>query len=146
MLVLIFCFYCHIYRYATVEKAVKALKIDILRTFQARLEMHCDNLVGDEIQGDELPILHEPPRRVNTKLCYTQITVFYFLLPGEAQEESVKAVADMLGFTPNFEHLDVGAGNRSQSPTYSGIYFTFLQLSGSQLAVGFEVSCSLWAF
>ena len=90
--------------------------------------------------------LHEPPRRVNIKLPYTPITVSDFLFPGETQEESVKAVEEMLGFTPNFEHLDVGAGNRSQSPTYLGKYFTFLQLSGSQLAVGFEVSCSLWAF
>ena len=40
-----------LYRYATVEQAVKALKIDILRTFKARLEMHCDSLVGDEIQA-----------------------------------------------------------------------------------------------
>ena len=85
---------------------MKALKIDILRTFQARLEMHCDNLIGDEIQGDELPILHEPPRRVNIKLPYTPITVSDFLFPGETQEESVKAVEEMLGFTPNFEHLD----------------------------------------
>ena len=90
--------------------------------------------------------MHEPPRRVNIKVPYTQINVSDFLFPEETQEESVKAVADMLGFTPNFEHLDVGAGNRSQSPTYLGKCFTFLQLSGSQLAVGFEVFCSLWAF
>ena len=57
-------------------------------------------------QGDELPILHEPPRRVNIKLPYNPITVSDFLFPGEAQEESVKAVEEMLGFTPNFEHLD----------------------------------------
>jgi hypothetical protein len=50
--------------------------------------------------------LHEPPRRVNIKLPYTPITVSDFLFPGETQEESVKAVEEMLGFTPNFEHLD----------------------------------------
>ena len=48
--------YCHIHRYATVEQAVKALKIDILRTFQARLEMHCDNLFGDEIQVCQISV------------------------------------------------------------------------------------------
>ena len=37
------------YRHATVEQAVKALKIDTLRTFKSRLEMHCDSLVGDKI-------------------------------------------------------------------------------------------------
>merc|ERR1719273_1108258 len=100
------CARAFVHRYATVEQATKALKMDILRTFQARLEMHCASLVGDEIQGDELPILHEPPRRVNIKLPYTPITVSDFLFPGETQEESVKAVEEMLGFTPNFEHLD----------------------------------------
>ena len=50
--------------------------------------------------------MHEPPRRVNIKLPYTPITVSDFLFPGETQEESVKAVEEMLGFTPNFEHLD----------------------------------------
>jgi len=33
-----------------VDHAVKALKIDILRTFKSLLDMHCDSLVGDEIQ------------------------------------------------------------------------------------------------
>merc|ERR1712029_108271 len=100
------CARAFVHRYATVDQAIKALKIDIMRTFQARLEMHCETLVGDEIQGDTLPILHEPPRRVNIKLPYTPITVSDFLFPGETQEESVKAVEEMLGFTPNFEHLD----------------------------------------
>jgi len=100
------CARAFVHRYATVEQAINALKMDIMRTFRARLEMHCDSLVGDEIQGDELPILHEPPRRVNIKLPHTPITVSDFLFPGETQEESVKAVEEMLGFTPNFEHLD----------------------------------------
>lgn len=70
--------------------------------------MHCDSLVGDEMRGtdDELPILHEPPRRVNIKLPQSPITVSDFLFPGETQDESVKAVEEMLGFIPNFEHLD----------------------------------------
>jgi len=100
------CARAFVHRYATVEQAINALKTDIMRTFRARLEMHCDSLAGDEIQGDETPILHEPPRRVNIKLPYTPITVSDFLFPGETQEESVKAVEEMLGFTPNFEHLD----------------------------------------
>lgn len=100
------CARAFVHRYATVEQAINALKMDILRTFQARLEMHCDSLAGDEIQGDETPILHEPPRRVNIKLPYTAITVSDFLFPGETRGESVKAVEEMLGFTPNFEHLD----------------------------------------
>lgn len=93
---------------ATVGEAIKALKADIMRTFKARLDMHCDSLVGEEMRGtdNELPILHEPPRRVNIRLPDCSITVSDFLFPGEAPEESVKAVEEMLGFTPNFEHLD----------------------------------------
>ena len=92
----------------SVETALKYLKLDILRTFKARLEMHCDSLVGEETAGTdvELPILHEPPRRVNIRLPASPITVSDFLFPGETPEESVKAVEEMLGFTPDFEHLD----------------------------------------
>ena len=92
----------------SVETALMFLKLDILRTFKARLEMHCDSLVGEETAGTdvELPILHEPPRRVNIRLPASPITVSDFLFPGETPEESVKAVEEMLGFTPDFEHLD----------------------------------------
>ena len=93
---------------SSVEAALKCLRLDILRTFKARLEMHCDSLVGEETAGTdvELPILHEPPRRVNIRLPASPITVSDFLFPGETPEESVKAVEEMLGFTPDFEHLD----------------------------------------
>jgi len=102
------CARAFVHQNATVEQAIKALKEDILRTFKGRLDMHCDSLVGDEMRGtdDELPILHEPPRRVNIKLPQSPITVSDFLFPGETQDESVKAVEEMLGFIPNFEHLD----------------------------------------
>ena len=93
---------------ATVGEAFAALKKDILRTLGARFEMHCDSLVGEEMRGsdDPMPILHEPPRRVNIKLPNSEITVSDFLYPGETQDESVKAVDEMFGFTPTFEHMD----------------------------------------
>jgi hypothetical protein len=109
--------------------------------------MHCDNLFGNEIQGDELPILHEPPRRVNIKLPYTPITVSDFLFPGETQEESVKAVEEMLGFTPNFEHLDDEL-EIVASPQH--IRVCILLFCSCQAVVrqssGSQLSCSLWAF
>ena len=94
--------------HCSVETGLQYLREDILRTFKARLNMHCDSLVGEETAGTdvELPILHEPPRRINIRLPASPITVSDFLFPGETPEESVKAVEEMLGFTPNFEHLD----------------------------------------
>lgn len=98
-----------VHQSSTVDQGLLALKTDILRSFKARLDLHCDSLVGDDMRGtdnDDIPILHEPPRRVNIKLPSSPISVSDFLFPGETQEESVKAVEEMLGFTPHFEHLD----------------------------------------
>jgi hypothetical protein len=93
---------------AKVGEALEALRTDVIRTLMARLEMHCDSLVGDEMLGTgaEMPVMHEPPRRVNICLPGSSITVSDFLFPGESPEESVKAVEEMFGFTPTFEHLD----------------------------------------
>lgn len=71
--------------------------------------MHYDSLVGEEMGGTDVNlhgILHEPPRRVNICLPDDSITVSDLLFPGETPEESVKAVEEMLGFTPQFEQLD----------------------------------------
>ena len=73
------------------------------------MEMHYDSLVGEEMGGTDVNlhgILHEPPRRVNICLPDDSITVSDLLFPGETPEESVKAVEEMLGFTPQFEQLD----------------------------------------
>ncbi len=93
---------------ATVGEAVAALRTDILRTLNARFEMHCDSLVGEEMRGadDSLPILHEPPRRVNIKLPGSDVTISDFLFPGETPDESVKGVEEMFGFIPTFETMD----------------------------------------
>ena len=79
--------------------------------------------------------MQEPPRRVNIKVPYTQINVSDFLFTEETQEESVKAVADMLGFTPNFEHLHVGAGNEMVArPQLIWVsFFNLMSMINSQL-------------
>ena len=103
------CARAFVHQNATVEQAVNALKIDIMRTFRARLELHCDSLVGEEMKGPEeedIPILHEPPRRVNIQLPQSPVSVSDLLFPGETHEESVKSMEEVFGFTPNYEHLD----------------------------------------
>ena len=98
----------YVNEHSNFEFASAAIKNDVIRTFKARMEMHYDSLVGEEMGGtdDNLPILHEPPRRVNICLPDDSITVSDLLFPGETPEESVKAVEEMLGFTPQFEQLD----------------------------------------
>ena len=98
----------YVNEHSNFEFASTAIKNDIIRTFKARMEMHYDSLVGEEMGGTDvnLPILHEPPRRVNICLPDDSITVSDLLFPGETPEESVKAVEEMLGFTPQFEQLD----------------------------------------
>ena len=98
----------YVHERSNFEFAASAIKEDIIRTFKARMEMHYDSLVGEEMGGTDanLPILHEPPRRVNICLPDNSITVSDLLFPGETPEESVKAVEEMLGFSPQFEQLD----------------------------------------
>ncbi len=36
---------------ATVGEAIEAVKEDLLRSLNARCDMHCDSLVGEEIGG-----------------------------------------------------------------------------------------------
>ena len=96
----------YVHERANFSLAAKSMKEDIIRTFKARMEMHFDSLVGEEMGNANLPILHEPPRRVNIYLPDDSITVSDLLFPGEAPEESVKAVEEMLGFIPQFEQLD----------------------------------------
>jgi len=51
---------------ATVLEAVEAIKEDLMRTISARLDIHCDSLVGDDTKGTDqpnVPVIHEPPRR-----------------------------------------------------------------------------------
>ena len=52
------------------------------------------------------PILHEPPRRFMVNLPNSDLIISDFLYPGEAPDESLKAVEEMFGFTPTPEELD----------------------------------------
>lgn len=93
---------------ATVGEATQAVKEDLLRSLNARCDMHCDSLVGEEMGGasDDIPVLHEPPRRVLIKLPESEVTISDFLFPGESTEASAKAIEEMFGFFPELEDLD----------------------------------------
>ncbi len=54
----------------------------------------------------QVPVLHEPPRRVLIKLPESEVTISDFLFPGESTEASAKAVEEMFGFVPELEDLD----------------------------------------
>jgi len=96
---------------ATIGEAAEAVKQDILRSLRARVRMHCDSLVGDEASGSEVadvPVLHEPPRRVLVQLpgCPAGVVVSDYLFPGETPYDSNDSVEEILGFRPPIEAFD----------------------------------------
>jgi hypothetical protein len=55
--------------------------------------MHCDSLVGEEVEGGAGPIVHEPPRRVFVALPGSgRVAVSDYLYPGEGIEDSLPAI------------------------------------------------------
>ncbi len=49
--------------------------------------MHCDVLVGEEVEASHIPVIHEPPRRVFTRLPATAgLAVSDYLYPGEGRK------------------------------------------------------------
>ena len=111
---------------ATAAEATEAVKEDILRSLRARLEMHCDSLVGEESKGsehEEIPIVHEPPRRCLVGLpssdecgmmgddeavdgSETTIMISDFLFPGETSYDAIDSVNEVFGFQPAIERMD----------------------------------------
>jgi len=107
---------------ATIKEATNAIKEDILRSLSARLEMHCDSLVGEETKGTEkedMPIVHEPPRRCliglpqrdddgndETSVEADSIMISDFLFPGETSYDSIESVQEVFGFPPAISRMD----------------------------------------
>ena len=51
---------------------------------RGRIQMHCDVLVGEEVEVSNIPVIHEPPRRVFTRLPGTAgLAISDYLYPGE---------------------------------------------------------------
>ena len=63
--------------------------------------MHCDVLVGEDVEASNIPVIHEPPRRVFTRLPGTSgLTVSDYLYPGEGRTINIfcfSAIANGVG-------------------------------------------------
>jgi len=80
---------------------------DVSRTIRGRIQMHCDVLVGEEVEASDIPVIHEPPRRVFTRLPGTSgLTVSDYLYPGEGPEDSIESIKEIFGFTPTEEEIE----------------------------------------
>ncbi|XP_054262969.1 protein odr-4 homolog [Macrosteles quadrilineatus] len=87
-----------VHQKATVLEALKAVKEDIIRSFAARVEMHCDSLVEEEIGSpEEVMVVHEPPRRVLIPLPHSKVALSDYLFPGEGPSEALVSILDLIG-------------------------------------------------
>jgi hypothetical protein len=77
--------------------------------------MHCDSLVGEDVEGGSGPIVHEPPRRVFVRLPGTAgVAVSDYLYPGEGSEDSLPAIQ------VNSVPVDTKRLMRTRKPSTSG--------------------------
>lgn len=80
----------------------KAIVQDILRSLEARLEMHWDSLIEEEHGSPEdTNSIHEPPRRIFVKLPGTDLTLSDYLFPGEGPQEATISLEELLDITVN---------------------------------------------
>uniref|UniRef100_A0A1B6KFK8 Protein odr-4 homolog n=1 Tax=Graphocephala atropunctata TaxID=36148 RepID=A0A1B6KFK8_9HEMI len=87
-----------VHQKATIAEASKAVREDIIRSFAARLEMHLDSLVEEEIGSpEEKMVVHEPPRRVLIPLPYSKVALSDYLFPGEGPSEALVSILDLIG-------------------------------------------------
>ena len=108
---------------ATITETSNAIKEDILRSIRARLEMHCDSLVGEETKGTEkedTPVVHEPPRRCLIGMPHGRpgiedfenlpeadsVMISDFLFPGETSYDSIESVREVFGFEASIARMD----------------------------------------
>jgi len=107
---------------ATIKETSNAIKEDILRSLRARLEMHCDSLVGEETMGTEkqdTPVVHEPPRRCLIGMPQRagvgdfenppeaeSVMISDFLFPGETSYDSIESVREVFGFEAHIGRMD----------------------------------------
>nr|WHO17341.1 olfactory receptor 7 [Matsumurasca onukii] len=88
----------YLHQKATFAEAFKAVKEDIIRSFAARVEMHCDSLVEEEEGSpDEMMVVHEPPRRVLIPLPHSRVALSDYLFPGEGPSEALVSILDLIG-------------------------------------------------
>lgn len=80
---------------------------DVRRSIRGRIQMHCDVLVGEEVEVSNIPVIHEPPRRVFTRLPGTAgLAISDYLYPGEGPEDSIESTRELFGFTPSEDDIE----------------------------------------
>lgn len=143
----------------TIRECRQAIITDILRSLGGRVRMHCDSLVGEEVEGGAAagPIVHEPPRRVFVALPGSAgVAVSDYLYPGEGTEDSMPAIQEIFGFTPTEDEIeddleivaapkdvgrdpDVGRGGKKFGVGGGGLG-QLLTLTSVQLGLGLVIS------
>jgi len=84
---------------ASVLLAKKAIKSDLMRSLNTRLNMHCETM--QEVEEEEKKIVHEPPRRVFVSVgdpLVEGVTVSDYLYPGEGLEDCVNNMKEIFGW------------------------------------------------
>nr|XP_023014162.1 protein odr-4 homolog [Leptinotarsa decemlineata] len=79
----------------SIKEAAKALKQDIMRSLESRLEMHWDSLTEEE-NSEDVNCVHEPPRRVLIRLPNSNITLSDYLFPGEGAQDAKVSLEELL--------------------------------------------------
>lgn len=96
---------------STVGEALKCIKIDILRSIYARIELHNEGMLVTE--GEEMdPIaLHQLPRRVFAPLTSdssSSLMVCDYLFEGDCGEDSVQSLKDVLDVDVSLDRIEDG--------------------------------------
>jgi len=98
---------CYVPAGTSVQQCRQYFIQDAKRSIRGRIQMHCDSLVGEEVEGGSEPVVHEPPRRVFTRLPGTEgICISDYLYPGEGPEDSIQSIKEIFGFTPCEEDIE----------------------------------------
>ncbi|XP_073981413.1 protein odr-4 homolog isoform X1 [Rhodnius prolixus] len=84
-----------LHKSATLEEAITAVKEDLLRSFAARLDIHCDSLQEDSSTNESMT--HFLPRRVVVKHEASGILFTDYMFPDDTKEDIVNSVKEQLG-------------------------------------------------
>ncbi|KAG5883048.1 hypothetical protein JTB14_010437 [Gonioctena quinquepunctata] len=80
---------------SSISEVSTALKQDIMRSLESRLEMHWDSLTEEE-NSEDVNCVHEPPRRVLITLPNSNITLSDYLFPGEGAQDAKVSLEELL--------------------------------------------------
>lgn len=98
---------CYVPAGTDIKTCRKYIIQDVSRSVRGRIQMHCDVLVGEEVEAQNIPVIHEPPRRVFILLPGTTgLSVSDYLYPGEGPADSIESTTELFGFTPSEDDIE----------------------------------------